>query len=348
VDFLTNQMKTAYIADLAPDQNVTAFFLVCDKEIRTGNSGKPYLRLSLGDRTGVMEARMWENFERDAASIARDDFAKVQGRVDLFNGRKQLRVDKIRRAEPGEIELDDYFPHTKENVDVLEAQLREYSAAIGNPWLRQLVANILEEPAVMPRLRRAPAARSMHHAFIGGLLEHIVSLCGLCQGVGSRYAEVDVDWLLTAAVLHDIGKLDELTYERAFSYSDEGQLLGHIIIGLELVTRHMEAMEGFPAEMKTLVKHLIISHHSKLEFGSPKLPAFREAVLFGFLDDIDAKMASMRTALEDAGGEGQWTAYNGALARKLLRVEQFLNPAPAKSKAAAPAGQLSLGVSGKE
>ncbi len=341
-------MKTAYISDLAPDQNITAFFLVCDKEIRTGNSGKPYLRLSLGDRTGVIEARMWENFEKDAAAIARDDFAKVQGRVDLFNGRKQLRVDRIRRAEPGEIELDDFFPHTKENVDALETQLREHAAAVRNPWLQQLLARVLDEPSVMPRFRRAPAARSMHHAFIGGLLEHVVSLCRLCRAIGDLYPEADVDWLLTAAVLHDIGKLDELTYERSFNYSDEGQLLGHIVIGLEMVTRQMDAIEGFPAEMKTLVKHLIISHHGKYEFGSPKLPAFREAVLFNFLDDLDAKMAGMRASLEDAGGEGDWTAYNSSLARKLLRTEQFLNPRAPEAKAVAAPAQLTLGVTGKE
>ena len=341
-------MKTAYISDLAPDQNITGFFLVCEKEIRTGNSGKPYLRLSLGDRSGVIEARMWENFEREAAGIARDDFAKVQGRVDLFNGRKQLRVDRIRRAEPNEIEISDYFPHTKENIDVLETRLREYAEMVRNPWLRQLVTGVLDDPALMPRLRRAPAARSMHHAFIGGLLEHIVSLCGLCTAVGGRYPEVDVDWLLTAAVLHDIGKLEELTYERAFSYSDEGQLLGHIIIGLEWVTKRMDAIEGFPDEMKTLVKHLIISHHGKYEFGSPKLPAFREAVLFNFLDDMDAKMAGMRTSLEDAGGEGGWTAYNSSLQRKLLRVEQFLNPQPAEQPTAPTQAQLPLGGNGKE
>ncbi len=338
-------MKTAYIADLAPDQNVTAFFLVCEKEIRTGNSGKPYLRLSLGDRTGVIEARMWENFEKDAAAIARDDFAKVQGRVDLFNGRKQLRVDRIRRAEPGEIELDDYFPHTKENIDALEKQLREHVARVGNPWLKQLLVNLLDAPDVMPRFRRAPAARSMHHACIGGLLEHVVSLCGLCNAVSSRYPEVNCDWLLTAAVVHDIGKLEELTYERAFGYSDVGQLLGHIVIGLERVTKAMDAIEGFPEELKTLVKHIIISHHGKYEFGSPKLPAFREAVLFNFLDDLDAKMAAMRVSLDDAAGEGGWTAYNSSLARKLLRTEQYLSGEKTQEQSSAPAqGQLSLGA----
>lgn len=336
-------MKNTYVADLAPDQNITAFFLVCDKELRTGSTGKPYLRLSLGDRTGMMEARMWENFEKDAAGFARDDFVKVQGRVDLFNGKRQLRVDKIRRAEPAEITLDDYFPHTKENIDVLEAKLREHVQAVRNPWLKTLLVNVLDDPQVKPRLRRAPAARSMHHAFIGGLLEHVVSLCGLCHAVGGRYPEVDVDWLLTTAVLHDIGKLDELTYERAFAYSDEGQLLGHIIIGLELVTKKMDAIPDFPIEMKTLVKHLMISHHGKYEFGSPKLPAFREAVLFSFLDDMDAKMAAMRSSLEDPVGDDGWTAYNGALARKLLRVEQFMTGEKPEAAAASTQGQLRLG-----
>lgn len=340
-------MKNNYVADLAPDQNVTTFFLVCDKEVRTGSTGKPYLRLSLGDRSGVMEARMWENFEKDAAGFSRDDFVKVQGRVDLFNGKRQLRVDKIRRAEPGEITLDDYFPHTKENIDALEAQLREHAQGVGNPWLKQLLLSVLDDPQVKPRLRRAPAARGMHHAFIGGLLEHVVSLCGLCHAVGARYPEVDVDWLVAAAVLHDIGKLDELIYERAFGYSDEGQLLGHIIIGLELVTRKMDAIEGFPAEMKTLVKHLMISHHGKYEFGSPKLPAFREAVLFSFLDDMDAKMAAMRTSLEDPAGEDGWTAYNAALSRKLLRADRFVSGEKAEPSAAPAQGHLPLGQTAK-
>lgn len=340
-------MKTAYVTDLAADQSVTAFFLVCDKEIRTGNSGKPYLRLSLGDRTGVIEARMWENFERDAASFSRDDFVKVQGRVDLFNGRKQLRVDKVRRAEPGEIEIADYFPHTKENVDALAAELQAHIASVRNPWLLRLLQDVMTDAGVAPRFRRAPAAKSMHHAFVGGLLEHVVSVCRLCRAVAGSYPELDADWLITAAVLHDVGKLDELTYERAFAYSDEGQLLGHIMIGLELVTKKMDAIEGFPAEMKTLVKHLLISHHGKHEFGSPKLPAFREAVVFNFLDDLDSKLGAMRASLEDAGGEDGWTAYNGALARKLLRADQFLSGEKARPAAAPAQGQLSLDVSSK-
>jgi 3'-5' exoribonuclease len=338
-------MKNAYITDLAADQLVTTFFLLCEKEIRTGNSGKPYLRLLLGDRSGTMEARMWENFERDAAGVGRDDFVKIQGRVDLFNGRRQLKVDKLRRAEPGEIEIGDYYPHTKENVDQLAATLHEHVAGVQNPWLKQLLRDVVDDPAIAPRYRRAPAAKTMHHAFLGGLLEHVVSLCGLCRAVSARYPEVDADLLITAAVLHDVGKIDELTYERSFGYSDDGQLLGHIIQGLELVTRKMDAVNGFPAELKSVVKHLLISHHGKYEFGSPKLPAFREAVLFNFLDDLDSKMGAMRATLAAEGGEAGWTAYNPALERRLLRLEEFLAgpKTPGKAAAAAPQGQLPLG-----
>jgi 3'-5' exoribonuclease len=345
-------MKSAYVADLAADQSVTTLFLVCEKELRTGNSGKPYLRLSLGDRTGAIEARMWENFEKDAAGFSRDDFVKVQGRVDLFNGKRQLRVERIRRAEPHEVQIEDYFPHTREDVKKLWAVLRQHVAAVRNPWLLKLLTGVLEDPAIAARYQRAPAAKSMHHAFIGGLLEHVVSLCGLCRAVAGHYPEADADLLITAAVLHDIGKLEELTYERSIGYSDDGQLLGHILIGLEMVGRRMEAIPGFPAELQTLVKHLLASHHGKYEFGSPKLPQFREAVLFNFLDDMDSKMASMRASLEAEGGEGDWTAYNAALGRYLLRVEKYLAAEPsaggqdkgsnAASATAGPQAQLPL------
>jgi 3'-5' exoribonuclease len=339
-------MKPAYVADLVPDQNVTTFFLVCEKELRTGASGKPYLRLALGDRSGVLEARMWENFEKDAAGFSRDDFVKVQGRVDLFNGRKQLRVDKIRRAEPHEIQIEDYFPHTQEDIVALEARLREHISAVKNPWLSKLLLAVINDPAILSRFRRAPAAKSMHHAFIGGLLEHVVSLCNLCRAVGGLYPELDADWLITAAVLHDVGKLEELTYERAIGYSDAGQLLGHIVIGIEALGKKMDAIEGFPAEVRTLVQHLIASHHGKHEFGSPKLPAFREAVVFHFLDDLDSKIGAMRATYQDPAGEDGWTVYNAALQRKLLRIEQFLSGEKPKLEAASAAvqGKLSLGT----
>jgi 3'-5' exoribonuclease len=322
-------MKPAYVRDLAADQTVTSFFLVCEKEIRTGTSGKPYLRLELGDRTGTIEARMWDNFDEPAATFSRDDFVKVQGRVDLFRGRPQLIVERVRRAEPGEVEPADYFPHTSEDVERLYAQLREHVAAVGHPWLRRLLESVVDDPALVPKLKRAPAAKSMHHAYLGGLLEHVVSLCGLCRAVAAHYPEVDADLLLAGAVLHDLGKVDELGYERSLGYTTEGQLLGHIVLELELVTKKMGALEGFPHELKTVIQHLLISHHGRYEFGSPRLPMFREAVLLHYLDDLDSKMAAMRATLAVDKGEGAWTAWNPALERRLLRLDEYLRGAAA-------------------
>jgi 3'-5' exoribonuclease len=317
-------MNPTTVAELVPDQNITLFLLVWEKEIRTGQqSGKPYLRLSLGDRSGTIEARMWEGFEESVKDVARDDFVKVQGRVEAYRGRNQLIIEKLRRAKDGEVQPEDFLPRTKEDVEQLYARLREFAAGIGNAWLKQLVSGVIEDPAIVPRLKRAPAAKGMHHAYLGGLLEHVVSLCGLCRAVAERYAEVDADLLLAGAILHDIGKLDELTYERAFDYSTEGQLLGHILMEYEQVSKRMDAIAGFPRELKALVQHLLVSHHGRHEFGSPKLPMFREAVLLHYLDDLDSKMAAMRRSLE-APGEGEWSAWNAALERKLLRTERYL------------------------
>ncbi len=315
-------MKTTYVADLVADQALTEFFLVFEKEVRTGkSSGKPFLRLALGDRTGVVEARMWEDFDEAAAAISRNDFVKVQGRVEEFNGRNQIKVERIRRAKDGEVYAQDFLPHTEEDVEQLWTRLREFVSGVGNPWLRRLLAAYLEDAGVVARLKRAPAAKGMHHAYIGGLLEHVVSLCGLCRIVAGHYPEVDGDLLLAGAVLHDLGKLDELSYERGFDYTTEGQLLGHILMQYEEMSRRIDAMEGFPAELKLLLQHMLISHHGKLEFGSPRPPMFREAVLLHYLDDLDSKMAAMRRSLALDTGEGAWTEWNAALARRLLRTD---------------------------
>ena len=177
----------------------------------------------------------------------------------------------------------------------------------------------------------------MHHAFVGGLLEHIVSLCDLCRLAAQHYRELDLDLLVTGAILHDIGKLDELCYERAIHYTNDGQLLGHIILGLEQVTERMNGIEGFPADCKTLVKHLLISHHGQYEFGSPKLPMFREALVLHYLDDLDSKMGAARAVLGTDGGEAGWTAFSSALNRRLLRLDQFRLAPAEKEDSAAPA-----------
>ncbi len=316
-------MKSAYVADLKPDTVITSFFLVSDKELRTTREGKPFLRLELGDRSGTVEARLWENAEELAATFSRDDIVKVQARVENYRNKLQLALDKVRRAEPGEVDLADYFPYTSEDVEDLYRRLLAHAASVTNPWLSRLLAAILEDPLIVPRLKRAPAAKVMHHAYLGGLLEHVVSLCDLSRAVAGHYRELDADLLITGAILHDIGKLDELCYERAINYSTEGQLLGHIIMELEQVGRAMDAIAGFPAGLKTLVKHLLISHHGQYEFGSPKLPMTREALALSFLDDLDSKMGAARAALASESGDEMWSGYVQALGRRFLRMDTY-------------------------
>ena len=316
-------MKSAYVADLKPDTIITSYFLVSDKELRTTREGKPFLRLELGDRSGTVIAHLWQDAENLAATFSRDDIVKVQARVENYRNKLQLALDKVRRAEPAEVDLADYFAHTTEDVEDLYRRLSAHAAAVKNPWLNRLLASFLEDPLIASRLKRAPAAKVMHHAYLGGLLEHVVSLCDLCRLVAGHYRELDADLLITGAVLHDIGKLEEFCYERAIYYSTEGQLLGHIILEVEQVGRAMDAMAGFPAELKTLVKHLLISHHGQYEFGSPKLPMTREALALSFLDDLDSKMGAARVALAAESADEMWSGYVQALGRRFLRVEVY-------------------------
>jgi 3'-5' exoribonuclease len=317
-------MKTAFVSDLGSEQTVTTFFLVHEKEIRNTREGKAYLRLELGDRSGTIEARMWDQFEIVARDVNRDDFVKVQARVEIYRNKPQLALQQLRRAKPEEVELADFLPHTTADVEKLYARLLEFAASIKNPWLNKLTTAIVADPAVAARYKRAPAAKVMHHAYLGGLIEHVISLCGLAKQVAAQYPELDVDLLLTAAILHDVGKLDELCYDRAIAYTTEGQLLGHIVMEFETVSRAIDAIEGFPPALKTVVQHLLISHHGQYEFGSPKLPMIREAMVFHYLDDLDSKLAAVRAALAVESGEEEWSAYSNALGRRFLKLDEFL------------------------
>ena len=323
-------MKTSYVSDLTSEQNVTTFFLVHEKEVRNTREGKQYLRLELGDRSGTIEARMWDQFELVAKDVSRDDFVKVQARVEIYKNRPQLSLLQLRIAKPDEIDLADFLPNTKEDVAKMYAQLKEFAASISNPWLNKLAAAIISDPAIEARYKRAPAAKVMHHAYLGGLLEHVISLCGLAKKVAAHYPELNLDLLLTAAILHDVGKLEELCYERSIGYTTEGLLLGHIVMELETVTNAIAKIEGFPEPLKIVLQHLLISHHGQYEFGSPKLPMIREALIFHYLDDLDSKLAAVRSALALDSGEPEWSAYSGALGRRFLRLDEFLKPSSAK------------------
>jgi 3'-5' exoribonuclease len=333
-------MKTSFVTDLNSEQNITTFFLVHEKEIRSTREGKQYLRLELGDRSGTIEARMWDQFDVAAKDIGRDDFVKVNARVEIYRNRPQLSLQQLRLAKPEEVDLADFLAHTKEDVGKLYTQLLEYAESIRNPWLKKLVTRIISDPTIAAKYKRAPAAKVMHHAYLGGLLEHVIGLCGLAKQIAAHYPELDVDLLLTAAILHDVGKLEELCFERAIGYTVEGQLLGHIVMEVETVSKAMDAVEGFPANLKTVVQHMLISHHGQYEFGSHKLPMIREAMAFHYMDDLDSKLAAVRAALAVDTGEPEWSAYSGALGRKFLRLDQFLKSASPKADENVPNPKL--------
>lgn len=318
-------MKSHFVTDLADGQLVASLFLVREKEVRTSQrTGTSWLHLELADRTGTIAAKMWDNFAPLAETFECDDVVQVRGRVKLYNGRKELTLEQIIPALEQDYELGDFLPHTKYDVEKLYAEMRAAVGAMKNPWLKRLLESVVDDPAIAPRFKRAPAAMTMHHAYIGGLLEHVVSLIGLAKDAAAHYPQLDADLLLAGAVLHDIGKLDELRYTRAIDYSTEGRLLGHITIGVALVREKRKAIPGFPEPLGVLVDHLILSHHGSYEFGSPALPQIPEALALHFIDDLDSKMAAMNGMLE-AGGAEMWTERNPALRRALLRTRIFLN-----------------------
>jgi 3'-5' exoribonuclease len=330
-------MKHPFVTDLKPGELATGTFLVVFKEIRPKKgSGDPYLSLVLADRTGDIDTKMWDNVEKVMDTFDRDDFVKVKGMPQVFQNRVQFTLHTLQRVSEDDVELGDFFPASERDPAEMMAELRSIIAGIGNRHLRALLETIFADEDIARRFQRAPAAKSIHHAWFGGLIEHVLALCGLCRLVGPRYATVDVDLLLTGAILHDIGKIEELTYDRSFGYSDEGQLLGHILIGLRMVGEKLRALPDFPPRLRVLVEHLIASHHGTLEFGSPKPPLCAEAMLLHHLDNMDSKMEAIRGALSRDGRlEGAWTAYVSSLERAVLKKQYFLDPfAPAHRKAA--------------
>ena len=322
-------MKSPYVNELEANRVITTSFLVHSKEIRQKKSGELYLSLLLGDRTGELDAKMWDNVTEVIDSFERDDFVKVKGLIQVFHNRPQLTIHKVRRMDDSEIEFGDYFPSSRRDPDEMWKELREIVAGLGNPHLKALLEALLDDEDVARRYRIAPAAKQIHHAFLGGLIEHVLSLCALARMIAPHYPNVDPDLLLTGVVLHDIGKIYELNYERGFSYSNEGQLLGHINIGLRMVADKLRGLPEFPPALRTLVEHMILSHHGALEFGSPKLPQFPEALLLHYLDDLDSKMECMRALIEnDRQVEGCFTTYHPALERAALKKDRFLNGGP--------------------
>lgn len=329
-------MKDFFISECAQQENkvITSSFVVVSKQVKPKKTGEPYLALTLADRSGRLEGKMWDNVEDALDAFEQDDFIKVKGLINKYKNRFQLTIHKLRRLGESEIDFSDYLPKTTKDVDELWRSLEEFVATFQNPHLKGLIQAFMADPEIAGAYRIAPAAKTVHHAYIGGLLDHVVSLLRSCDLVCRNYPQVNRDIVLSGAFLHDLGKIHELAYNRSFSYTTRGQLLGHMVIELEMLQAKIALVPGFPAELKTLLEHLIISHHGQYEFGSPKLPMFPEALLLHYMDDLDSKMESMRAHFErDAELESPWTSYNSSLGRPLLNTVKFLAPKPVPESA---------------
>lgn len=323
-------MKDFFIEDAARFENgtVTSYFVLSSLQVRDKKQGGQYLALTLSDKTGSFEGRMWDDVAEALASCSEGCYVKVQGDILKYQGKFQITLKKLRLAADSEVDAADYQASTKFNVEEMWAELRGYVAAFENADLRRLVFAFLDDEQIGPAFKSAPAAKRLHHAWLGGLLEHVVTLVRVCLAAAPFYPEVDKDLLVTGAVLHDVGKVRELEWKSSFSYTLEGQMIGHISIAQGMLREKVQALAPFPEKLRVLVEHMILSHHGKYEFGSPKLPMTPEAILLSALDDLEAKMQAMRNefAASAASGKGpdEVTEWVRSMDRSLFDSKKYL------------------------
>jgi 3'-5' exoribonuclease len=303
-------MKT-YVNEIKDNDQVDSLFLVKEKSSGITKTGNAYLKLKLVDHSGEIEGRIWTSVETFADSFGKDDFVHIMGKAVSFQEHLQLNITQIERIGEEEILCSDFFPTAEKDIDEMFHSLIEISQQIKNPHLSQLLQLFWEDESFIKRFKMAPASKWLHHNYLGGLLEHTFSLVQLVLKNVSHYIGLNLDLLLTASILHDLGKADELSYHRSFDYSDEGRLLGHIILGLEKVEDKIRQLPDFPKDLSTLLKHLLLSHHGQYIWGSPKRPMTLEAVMLHYLDDMDAKMNGIQQFIKKQVPDGsRWSAYH--------------------------------------
>ena len=311
-------MKSLFAADIRENQLIDAMFLVASKTQGVTKGGSSYLTLKLLDRSGEIEARVWERADDLARGFAKNDFVRVRGQATLFQGKVQIRVQDVVRVDESKVAAEDFLPRSANDPESMLAELQTILRAMTNPHLLALAEVCFADEALMSLLKQAPGAKTIHHPYLSGLLEHTLSLLKLILKVVENYRGVDVDLLLIGGFLHDIGKVYEFSFDRAFDYTDAGQLLGHLVMEVEMVTKKIDTIPEFPAELALLVKHMLVSHHGAYEFGSPKLPQTLEAVILHSLDDLDGKIQAIQNMPEKEPG-AKWTAFHRAYGRSFFR-----------------------------
>jgi 3'-5' exoribonuclease len=318
-------MTRRFVSQLAHQEAIDQVFLASEKQLRPNRNGNLYLQVDLSDRSGSISARMWNASESDYRSFENGDYVQVSGSTQLFQGSIQLIATGIRRAPPEAIRFEDFQNLDSQMIDQLVGRLTAHLRKLANPHLHTLGECFLVDEVLMRKLCRAPAGVKNHHAYIGGLLEHVVGLMDLVRRIDGLYPNLDNDLLLMGAFVHDIGKVDELSYERDFAYTDEGQLIGHLVMAIGILDRKLAEAEKLsgepvPEELALRLKHMIVSHHGQYEFGSPKLPMTLEAVALHQLDNLDAKIHSFgQLMLDDPNVGSAWTNFHANLGRKLYK-----------------------------
>ncbi len=321
-------MAHRFISDLRAGERIDhQVFLIRSKDLRNTTQGSLYIHAVLADRSGQLVARMWQASEEIFNYLPEGGFVALKGRVEAYKGNPQFIMEAVRPADPDTYDVADFVASTKQDIDQMWQSAEAIIRSVKHPDLKLLMDEFLADEALMTAFRKAPAAAVMHHAYVGGLLEHTLSLMQIAEKVIPMYPKLSLDLVLCGLFLHDIGKSKELEYEAAISYSDEGQLLGHItqaVMMIEAKANQVAEKTGqpFPKELRWVLQHIILSHHGRYEFGSPKLPAIPEAVAIHYLDNLDAKVNMYLAEIEnDRDPAGRWTNYNRALESKIYKVD---------------------------
>ena len=318
-------MARRFVEQLRDGDDLADVYLVTDKQLRANRNGAPYLLVELRDRTGGIPGRMWNAGESVARGFDPGDFLHATGKVQLFQGALQAILTAVEKVDAQEVEFADFLPQTPHSIPKLTERLKGYLLRLGNPHLRGLAECFLMDDAFMRAFTACPAGVKLHHAYVGGLLEHTVAMMDAADKLLPLYPGVDRDLLLMGTFLHDAGKTRELTYSRAFGYSDEGQLVGHIPIAVAMLAETAAKVpdltgEPLPRELALRLQHLILSHHGELTFGSPKVPMTPEAMLLHLIDSLDTRMHMvLRELKDDRNNPSAWTPYNHTLGRRVYK-----------------------------
>ena len=334
-----NAGKTIYVDQIRERDRIESIFLVRDKITAMAKNGKPYMTLKLMDRTGEVEGRIWDQVDYFSAQFDKDDFILVNAKASVYMGKMQVVVQELKRIDESLVDLSDFLPVSKRSLSEMRQELDQVLSSLTDSSIEKLLRRFFDDADFFALYSKAPAAKAMHHVFLGGLLEHSLAVVGLAVDVAVRYPQVNRDLLICGALLHDIGKVAELSYHRSFDYTDEGKLLGHIVIGVQMVEDRVRQIPDFPAELSMLIKHLLLSHHGQYDFGSPKRPKFLEAVILNFIDDLDSKINGVQTHIDkEPNKEGNWTNYHRLYDRYfykgpgVTKQQKVEIPAPAKAK----------------